>query len=129
MKILWFKVRNDLFEYDFSATRIAIYAYLSMLSNRDGYCQVRHSTIAKKTDTSRRTVIRALDDLQDQGLIKIINDGEGSNKYIIPANMEDISVLDRQLKREFDEQNQYEPGNSLTPEGRRNVYYDWINNN
>lgn len=129
MKILWFKVRNDLFEKGFNATRIAIYSYLSMLSNRDGYCQVRHSKIAEKTDTSRRTVIRALDDLQEKGFIKIINDGEGSNKYIVPANMEDISVIDRRLKKEFEEENPVTPGNSLTPEGRTNLYYDWINGN
>lgn len=129
MKLLWFKVRSDLFDKDLNATRIAIYTYLSMLSNRDGFCQVRHSKIAEKTNTSRRTVIRALDELQKLGFIQIINDGEGSNKYIVPANMDAVEVIDRRLAKEKREKEKIKPGNALTPEGKIDLYYNWLESN
>jgi len=126
MALFWFRTRNDIFNFNLSATKIVIFTYLSMLSNRDGHCKVRHNVIAQKTNTSRTTVIRALDELERLKLIEKITGSYGSNTYIVPSNMEKDDIIDRHAPQEKMKNVDENPGEDLSKEERKNIYYNWI---
>jgi hypothetical protein len=78
---------------DLTPSAKRVYAYLSRIADDDGYCFPFHRTIAKRTHLAESTVVRALHELEDHGLVmhhqRVSRRGQSSNLYQIHELQDD----------------------------------------
>ena len=103
----WSKIDNDVWDLDVSLKAKALFSVLQKFrDNKTGYCWPSHGTLAKMLSVSRRTVIKAVDELVQAGLMRkearYVDGGlQTSNGYWVAASV--ASSRSEQL------------GNSCTP--------------
>ncbi|MDL2232205.1 helix-turn-helix domain-containing protein [Ruminococcaceae bacterium OttesenSCG-928-L11] len=61
---------DSIYAADLPHRAVAVYMYLKNRANKDGSCFPAVGTIAKDLSLSKRTVYRALDELEQKGFIK-----------------------------------------------------------
>ncbi len=70
---------------DLTPSAKRVYAYLSRVADDEGYCFPFHRTIAQRTRLAESTVVRALRELEDYGLVthhqRVSRRGQSSNLY------------------------------------------------
>lgn len=78
---------------DLTPSAKRVYAYLSRIADDDGYCFPFHRTIAQRTHLAESTVVRALRELEDYGLVmhhqRVSRRGQSSNLYQIHELQDD----------------------------------------
>ncbi len=67
----FFLVPTDIFDYNFKPRALAVYMYLSKLSDRNGESYPSRTTISNNCHISVTTVDKALKELTDAGVVKI----------------------------------------------------------
>ncbi|ADU21917.1 MULTISPECIES: helix-turn-helix domain-containing protein [Ruminococcus] len=81
-------VARRIYDTDLPHRAITVFCYLCDRSNKKGECFPSSRTIAKDLNISRRTVFRALNDLEKEGFIKRkgrhrTSGGRSSNLYVL----------------------------------------------
>lgn len=67
----WSKIDNDVWDLDVSLKAKALFSVLQKFrDNKTGYCWPSHGTLAKMLSVSRPTVIKAVEELVQAGLVK-----------------------------------------------------------
>ena len=61
-----------IYDLDLPHRAVTVYAYLCDMANKKGECWPSTITVSKDLGLSRRTIVRALNDLENAGLIKRI---------------------------------------------------------
>ena len=61
-----------IYDLDLPHRAVTVYAYLCDMANKKGECWPSTVTVSKDLGLSRRTIFRALNDLEKEGLIKRI---------------------------------------------------------
>lgn len=89
----WSKIDNDVWDLDISLKAKALFSVLQKFrGNRTGYCWPSHETLAKALSVSRRTVVKAVDQLVQAGLVRkearYVDGGlQTSNGYWVAASV------------------------------------------
>ena len=82
-------VERRIYDTDLAHRAVSVFCYLCDRANRKGQCWPSTRTIALDLNMSRRTVFRALHDLEEKGFIKRVGrirdaySGSSSNLYQI----------------------------------------------
>ena len=74
-------VPNRIYDMGLPHMSVAVYCYLCERANKNGECFPSTQTIARDLSIGRRTVFRALNDLEKHGLLKRIRRRRPSGGY------------------------------------------------
>ncbi len=78
----FFKLPNNIFTYNLSATAFIVYYYLLFRQGNNRYIDIKADIIAKNCNISRASVIKAVSILEKENLIKKQNRYNYESKYI-----------------------------------------------
>ncbi len=87
----FFKLPNNIFKYNLSATTFIVYSYLLFRQGKNKSIDIKADIIAKNCNISRPSVIKAVKILENENLIKKQNRYNYDSKYI--ANRYTIAKL------------------------------------
>lgn len=81
-------MKRDIYEMDLPHRGITVYMYLRDRADKEGSCYPSLKTIARDLKISLRTVIRAIGELEKEGIIRKVcryryNGGKTSNMYYL----------------------------------------------
>ena len=88
-------VTREIYDSDLTHRAVAVFLYLCDRADRYGKCFPSMHTIADDLKFSRRTVVRALNDLEEEGFIRRENQyrtdgGNTSNLYLVKGVKLDV---------------------------------------
>lgn len=87
-------IKNDLLRSgDLKAnTKILLLILLSYENKEEGFAYPSHSRLIKETGLSKVTLLKCLDELEEEGYIKRVKAKGGNNKYYINDNIKNSSA-------------------------------------
>ena len=89
----WTRIDNDVWDLDVSLKAKALFSvFQTFRDNKTGYCWPSHETLAKMLSVSRRTVVKAVEELVQAGLVRkearYVDGGlQTSNGYWVAASV------------------------------------------
>lgn len=89
----WSRIDNDVWSLDLSLKAKALFSvFQKFRANKTGYCWPSHETLAKMLSVSRRTVVKAVEELVQAGLVRkearYVDGGlQTSNGYWVAASV------------------------------------------
>ncbi len=80
--MIFFKLPNNIFKYNLTATAFIVYSYLLFRQGNNKYIDIKGDIVAKNCNISRPSVIKSIKVLENENLIKKQNRYNYESKYI-----------------------------------------------